>query len=129
MAKKNLFLTVFLWIELIVCLRVLFFVLPVWINQYSSGSFGAMKLNDWFMVVLTVAVFLQGLAAIFCLKNFSSGKLIHYLSLGVVLFMTSGLAVLSRNVAGTIAPQYFYPLIGSFIFIVTFNLATSKTKA
>ena len=129
MAKKNLFLTVLLWLEIVVCLRVLLFVLPVWMNQYTSGVLGVMKLDDWFMVVITVAVFLHGLAAIFCLKNFSAGKSIHFFSLGVFLFLTCGLAVLYRYSTRTIAPQYFYPLIGSFVFSITINLATSKTRA
>lgn len=118
MAKKDSFLTVFLWLEMMVCLVAFLFVLPVWINQYYSGSFGAMTLNDWFMVVLTIAVFLHGMAAILCLKNFLIEKWIHYLCLGVVLLMTSGLEVLSRNVTGTVALQYLYPLVGSFAFVI-----------
>ncbi len=128
MAKKNMILTVFLWLEIIVCLRVLVFLIPVWINHYSTEGLGGMMLNDWFMAVLTVAVLLHALAAMISFKNFNSGRWIHYLCLLIVGLMTFGLAVLSRNVLGTIVLPYVYPLIGSCVFIIMLNLAKGKKE-
>lgn len=129
MAKKSLLLTVLLWMEIIVCLRLLFFVIPIWIDQYSSGMSGAMKMNDWFMVVLTITVFFHTMAAIFGLRNYLSGKLIRYLCLLVVFMMTIGLAILSSQAIGTIPALYIYPLFGSLFFVGTIHLAERKTGA
>ena len=67
MDNKFLGLRILWWTEMVVSVRILFFTLPVVISKYGAKEFSPINLDDWFILVVTLAAFLYmavGMASI-----------------------------------------------------------------
>ena len=124
---KNILVVVLWWLEVVVALRFLLFILPVGLgfllNQNSIFSF-----HDGFLGVLALTALCHGLAGFFSIRGYPKVVLLHYLSVIVVCLATGAFLMGALRASQSLNFYYVVPPIVSFFIAVCITLGQAQNQ-
>ena len=122
MPQRSLAFIILGGIEIIVSLRVLFFCLPVLINNYRLHVFSSNIAADGFIVISTISSIVYLMVGLVTLLRYRLWRFFHYLAVIVIVILTLGLMKLIMGTPGAYSPVYFFPLIFSLAVLIFANI-------
>ena len=128
MKGKSVGLTILLWGEVIIALRVLLFTIPVAINNILAEDFILGDADNRYIILLTLTAVFYFLAGLTSIVGFRFWKFLHVSAAVFTLLCTLG-SLNGQGQAGT-GSHYFYPIIfGGIITVIAIMLGREKTPA
>ena len=126
MQKRPLGLTVFLWCEMIIAVRILLFTIPVLINKNLNKSFSMADISDWFLVGISFVAAFYAVTGLVSLLGFKLWKVFHYVACVLTLFLTASLMKYTASTGPSLSMGYFVPMVISVLIIL--YIASVKLK-
>lgn len=124
MDQKRIVLTILWLIEALISIRILFFSLPVLINQLTNKNFYFYDVRDFFMVVISCAALLYLVVGVGSLLGHKAWRALHYLSTGLIFILSVGLTKILLLTQTPMGYGYYLPLILSVavsLFVVSYR--------
>jgi hypothetical protein len=120
--SKRIVWIVLQWVEVVIALRILLFTLPVWISKFTSEGFGGLRIGERFLFLLTIAALCHFLAGLSALLKLKISQLLHFVSLGVVIFLTAGFTKLVSVTGAMFYSSYVLPACVSLLFVFSLTI-------
>lgn len=127
MNSKTMGQTILGWVEVIISIRMLLFCIPVLFNKSITQSFSTARVEDWFIIVLSLTSLLYLLTGLALLVGTKFWKFIHIFVGVVVLTLTAALYKKMTTIPNvSISGLYMLPF--SFAIVTTAAAAILKDK-
>ena len=126
MNTRSISLRILWWSEIIISARILFFSIPVLIQKNLERSFSPIKVDDWFVIILTSTALIYLLVGYASITGHRLWKFFHYLAAALIFLLSVGLWNLMISTTLTFEPFYFLPAlfaVGIALFIGTNTLS------
>lgn len=125
MQQKTVGLLIILWVQVVVCARILLFTVPVLINKYARQVVPAEPVADAFMVFITTFSFLYLGVGIASLIRRKVVRTFQYAGCALTAFLTAAFFIAAGQSSGPFLAYYFLPLI----FSVFAAIAATKSHS
>lgn len=123
-STHSVLLKVVFWIELIIAARILFFTVPVLLDNMRSGRMDASVFQNWPVMTLTVIALLYLIVAVASLMSFQGWKLFQYFAaLLTIVLMT---ALIRKAMQSTTEVSWLYSAPVLFAVVTTGCVALLK---
>jgi len=118
MHKRSLGLTIFLWCEIIIAVRILMFSIPALINRNLEKIFSTANIADWFLLNLSFLALYYVMIGFVSLAGFKLWKIFHYAACLLTLILTWSLMKLIAAQGQILSTGYLIPAAVSVLIAV-----------
>ena len=112
MPRKSVGLTIMLWVEMIIALRVMLFTIPVFINKFLEKTPVLASMDDRFILILTLTAIYYFLTGLMSLMGLRFWKILHLAAVLFTLLLMAGAGSLypPGPIPGAgLGMHFFYP--------------------